>query len=386
MLNHAAELVRAHAAEIICANDQDLQESEKKGLDLLRKKILTISAQDVEAMAAFLERMGSHDDAVNRVCESYSEPNGLRREQRLVPLGVIAMVYEARPSVVCDSVGLCLRTANALLLRCSPFSVNTDTAITALVRQALAAEGLPEDCVQLVPDEGYEITYWLSRAEREVALMILRGGYNAIADVRRNATVPILVAGPGNCHVYIDESASYQMALDITRNSKVPRPLACNAAETLLVHERWASQHLGNLLAQLSGDGIELRGCSTAQQYSLTMKPATQSDWETEFFAPVLAVRIVDNTLEAIDHINMYRTPHTECIITENRSNAEMFMERVEANVVCMNAATRLTDGVQFGFGGEMGISTQILPCGGPIGPLQLLRRKFFLYGDGHLR
>lgn len=385
-LQRAAAHIRTHVTDIIEANRLDLQQAEQKGLDPVRAKILTLTAPDIEAMAVSLEQMQNHDDAVNRVCDSFTEPSGLRREQRLVPLGVIVMVYEARSSVVCDSVGLCLRTANALLLRCSPYSINTDTLLTDLVRRALEEAGLPAACVQLVAQEGFEATYWLSQAERYVSLLILRGGYTAIDAIRRQATVPVLVAGPGNCHVFIDESALYHMALDIVRNSKVPRPLACNAAETLLVHTDWAKQFLPKLLAQLAADGIALRGCARTQEYASFVQPATESDWQFEFFAPVLAVKVVDDLASAVTHINTYRTPHTECIITEDRQNAEQFMEQVEANVACLNASTRLTDGVQFGYGGEMGISTQVLPCGGPIGPQQLLRRKFFIYGSGHLR
>lgn len=387
VLKRAAILIRQHVDGILQANQLDLQLAQQKGLDLTRQGILALkSADDVEAMAFSLERMANHDDAVNRVCQSYHEPSGLRREQRLVPLGVVTMVYEARPSVVCDSAGICLRTANALLLCCSPYSVNTDTVIVDLIRRALVEKGLSADCIQLVTQEGFEATYWLSQAEKYVSLLILRGGYAASAAIRRQATVPVLVAGPGNCHIFIDASAPYQMTLDIVRNSKVPRPLACNAAETLLVHAAWAEEFLSDLLAQLEAEGMALRGCSRALKYAESMQPAVESDWEVEFFAPVLAVKIVDDLDAAIDHINTYRTPHTECIITADQQNAERFLLEVEANVACLNASTRLTDGIQFGYGGEMGISTQFLPCGGPIGPQHLLRRKFFLYGSGHLR
>lgn len=384
-LRRAAELIRTHVGEILQANRLDLQQAEEGGLDAVRRQIMTVTAPDVEAMAISLERMENYGDAVQQVCESFIEPGGLRREQRLVSLGVIALVYEARPSVVCDSVGLCLRTANALLLCCSPYTVNTDTVIAALVRRALTENGLPAASVQLVVGD-FEATYRLSQAERQVDLLILRGGYKAIAAIRSRATVPVLVAGPGNCHIFIDVSAAYQTTINVVRNSKVSRPLACNAAETLLVHAEWARQFLRELLAQLQADGIELRGCAQTQQYADFMLPAAERDWEIEFFAPVLAVKIVDSAAEAITHINTYRTPHTECIITEDPHNAELFMVQVEANVACLNASTRLTDGIQFGYGGEIGISTQLLPCGGPIGPQHLLRRKFFLYGDGHLR
>lgn len=384
-LRAMADRLLGGTEQVLRANRGDLAAA-AGCLDDRRIGILTIDAKSIQDMASTLQRAADLDDPVGRLLESADRSDGLHREKRLFPLGVVAMVYEARPNVVADGAALCVRTGNALVLRCSRHSVCTDTAITNLLRQGLTDAGLPEDVLVMLSRADHQLTHELSLQNRLIDLLIVRSGSTALDALRRTATVPVLGAGPGNCHIYIDASAQPDMAQAIVYNSKVPRPLACNAAETLLVERNWARAHLALLAQKLIQAGIELRGCPDACALCPEMKPAVDSDWEQEFFAPVLAVKLVDGVAEAINHINCYRTPHTESIITEDAGNASRFMAEVEANVVCHNASTRLTDGIEFGLGGEMGISTQKYPCGGPIGILSLMQQKYYLSGSGALR
>ena len=379
-----AQQLLQHADEILQANQEDRLQAERDQLSRSRINILTISASDIRAMAAFFFRAADYDDPVGRLLEEETKEK-LRREKRLIPLGVVAMVYEARPSVITDCAALCMRSGNALILRGSRHGSRTDAAIVAALHCALKEAKIPTEVITLLPGD-HKLTYELARQDRFVDLMILRGGYGCLEDIKHHATVPVIAAGPGNCHIYIDESASPEMAHAIVHNSKVPRPLACNAAETILVNRTWAEYHLDNLLTMLKENGIALRGSREICDRISDVSPAQEADWAQEFFAPTLAVKLVEDVQEAIHHINRYRTPHTECIITANEANARLFQMQVEANVVCWNASTRLTDGMEFAMGGEMGISTQKYPVGGPIGIFHLMQQKYFLLGCGALR
>ena len=379
-----AQQLLHHTDEILQANQEDRLQAERDQLSRSRINILTISAADIQAMSAFFCCVADYDDPVGTLLEEETKAN-LRREKRLIPLGVVAMVYEARPSVITDCAALCMRSGNALVLRGSRHCRRTDAAIVAALHRALEQVNIPLEAIALLVGD-HELTYDLSMQDRFIDLMILRGGYGCLEDIRHHATVPVIAAGPGNCHIYIDESASPEMAHAIVHNSKVPRPLACNAAETILVNRTWAEYHLDNLLTMLKENGIALRGsreiCDRISDVSL----AQEADWEREFFAPTIAVKLVEDVQDAIYHINRYRTPHTECIITANEANARLFQMQVEANVVCWNTSTRLTDGIEFAMGGEMGISTQKYPVGGPIGIFHLMQQKYFLLGCGALR
>lgn len=383
-LRRMARQMLQHKDTILAANRQDRLQAEQEQLSRSRINILTISDADIEAMAAFFCRVADYDDPVGNLLEEETKEN-LRREKRLIPLGVVAMVYEARPSVITDCATLCMRSGNALLLRGSCHGSRTDAAIVAALHCALEQEEIPTEVITLLTGD-HKLTCELSRQDRYIDLMILRGGYGCLEDIKRQATVPVIAAGPGNCHIYIDESAKKEMALAIVHNSKIPRPLACNAAETILVNRSWAADHLDALATMLKENNISLRGdqeiCDRISGVSL----AEEADWAREFFAPTVAVKLVEDVREAISHINRYRTPHTECIITENEANARLFRQMVEANVVCWNASTRLTDGMEFSMGGEMGISTQKYPVGGPIGIHHLMQHKYFLSGCGALR
>ena len=383
-LHLMAQHLLAHSGAILMANREDRLQAETEQLSRSRINILTISEKDLQEMAAFFRRVADYEDLVGTLLEEETKEN-LRREKRLLPLGVIAMVYEARPSVITDCAALCMRSGNALLLRGSCHGSRTDAAMVEALHGALKEAAIPTEVISLLAGD-HALTYELAKQDRYIDLMILRGGYGCLEDIKCHATVPVIAAGPGNCHIYIDESAKKEMALAIVHNSKVPRPLACNATETILVNRTWAETHLDALLTMLKENGISLRGSQEICDRVSGVEPAEEADWEREFFAPTVAVKLVADVREAISHINRYRTPHTECIITENEANARLFQQMVEANVVCWNASTRLTDGMEFSMGGEMGISTQKYPVGGPIGIRHLMQQKYFLSGCGALR
>ena len=383
-LRHMAAQMLLHKEAILLANEMDRKQAAEDNLSRSRVNILSITEKDIQAMADFFLAVADYEDPVGKLLEENVREN-LRREKRLQPLGVVTMVYEARPSVITDCAALCMRSGNALLLRGSRHGVRTDEAIVKTLRSGLEPAGIPVEAIELISGD-YDLTYELARQDRYIDLMILRGNYACLEDIRRQATVPVIGAGPGNCHIYIDESAKPEMALSIVHNSKVPRPLACNATETILINRSWAADHLLSLADMLTENGISLRGCPEVCSMYPGAEPAGESDWEREYFAPTVAVKLVADVREAVRHINRYRTPHTECIITENEANARYFLSYVEANVVCRNASTRLTDGMEFGMGGEMGISTQKYPVGGPIGIGHLMQQKYYLTGNGALR
>ena len=381
---HMADQLLLHRNEILWANKMDRQQAVEDRLPQSRVNILTISKKDIQAMADFFLQVAEYEDSVGKLLDEDVREN-LRREKRLQPLGVVAMVYEARPSVITDCAALCMRSGNALLLRGSSHCSRTDEVIVEALRGALELADIPFNAITLLEGD-HELNYELAKQDRFIDLMILRGGYGCLEDIKHRATVPVIGAGPGNCHIYIDASARVEMTLSIVHNSKVPRPLACNATETILVSRQWAADHLLALTDMLTENGISLRGCPEVCERIPGVEPAGERDWEQEYFAPAVAVKLVTDVQEAVRHINRYRTPHTECIITEEESNARYFQSRVEANVVCWNASTRLTDGMEFGMGGEMGISTQKYPVGGPIGINHLMQQKYYLMGNGALR
>ena len=380
-----SQLMREYGEDILEANRADREIAEKANLERKRINILSISEKDIYDMAAYFETAAKLEDLVGNIIEHSEENNGLVREKRLIPLGVVLAVYEARPSVVTDSVALCMRTANVVIFKGSRNAVNTDNAIVNVLKKACTECGIDENVITFIEETGHEVTYELVQMDRYIDLAIVRGGYQALADIKKQANIPVIGAGPGNCHIFIDESADMEMAVNIAVNSKVPRPLACNATETILIHEKWPVENTINLLNTLQEKGIGLKGCDRISSIVKAEK-ASEKDWAEEYFAPFLAVKIVSDVYEAVEHINAYRTPHTECIITENTASAGYFMANVEANVVTHNASTRLTDGVGFGLGGEMGISTQKYPCAGPIGMGHMMQEKYFLFGKGTLR
>ncbi|SCG81710.1 gamma-glutamyl phosphate reductase [Proteiniborus sp. DW1] len=381
-----AENILANKEQILLANKQDIEIAKKNGLDESRLSILTLNEKSIDAMEESLKRMSRLIDPVGERISYLAKKDGLIIEKKYVPLGVVSVVYEARPDVVTDSVGICIRTGNSVILAGSRHSTNTDKCTSEILRDTLSEFGICPDNIQYLSDCSHESKIELARQDRFVDLMVIRAGVEAVDKLREYAIVPIIVAGEGNCHIYIDEDASFDMACDIVVNSKVPRPKACNAAETILIHKDWGVQHFTELINKLLENNIEIFGCEKSTQLHSSIKSANEFHFQHEFFAPALAVKIVEDIDEAINHINQYRTPHTETIISNNLEKVSYFKNYVEANVICHNASTRLTDGIEFGLGGEIGISTQKFHVGGPIGIYHLMHQKYFLSGNGNLR
>lgn len=386
ILNKMAENILANKNQILLANKKDIEIAHKNKLDESRLSILTLNEKSIESMGESLKRMSRLIDPVGERISYLAKKDGLIIEKKYVPLGVISIVYEARPDVVTDSVGICVRTGNSVILAGSRHSANTDKCTFEILRSTLKEFGICPDNIQYLSDCSHESKIELARQPRFVDLMIIRGGVEAVDNLREHALVPIIVAGEGNCHIYIDEDANFDMACDIVINSKVPRPKACNAVETVLIHKNWSSQYFTDFIDKLLENNLEIFGCEESTQLHPSIKPANEHHFQHEFFAPSLAVKIVNDIDEAVNHINKYRTPHTETIISNNLENVSYFKNFVEANVVCHNASTRLTDGIEFGLGGEIGISTQKFHVGGPIGIYHLMHQKYFLSGNGNLR
>lgn len=384
-LRRQAEISEGEFETVLAANREDCAAARAAGLDAVRLGIMRLSENDRVSLSDTMSRIAERKDLLGQcICENQIADD-LHLTRCMVPIGVVALLFEARPSVAWESFALCLRNADVLILRPSRYIARTMEALTAIFRKRLRESGLTEDAVLLASGGSYADSYELFRMERFVDVGIVRGGYETLEAMKREATVPLAVCGPGNCHVYIDDSADYGMAERILINSKAERPLACNATETLLVHEAWAERYLARLLAALRERGIRFVGDEKAQRYGVA-ELAEEKDWAREFFAPCLAVGIVADLTEAIEHINRYRTPHTECILTETEENAQRFFREVEANALAHNASSRLIDGGVFGFGSEVGISTGKLPWGGPIAARQLVQEKFFLRGHGNIR
>lgn len=386
ILLRMAESIVARKNQILLANKQDVEVAYRNNLDESRLSILTLNEKSIEAMGESLKRMSRLIDPVGERISYVAKKDGLIIEKKHVPLGVISVVYEARPDVVTDAVGICMRTGNSVILAGSSHSTNTDKCTSEILRDTLSEFGICPDNIQYLSDCSHKNKIALSRQNRCVDLMVIRGGVKAVEVLRENALVPIIVAGEGNCHIYVDEDAFFDMVCDIVVNSKVPRPKACNAAETVLIHKDWSSQYFTDFIAKLLRNNVEIFGCEKSVQLYSSIKMADEHHFEHEFFGPAIAVKIVENIDEAINHINKYRTPHTETIISNDLQNVAYFMNYVEANVICHNASTRLTDGIEFGLGGEIGISTQKFHVGGPIGIYHLMHQKYFLSGNGNLR
>lgn len=384
VLRKMGEELLANREEILRENRKDINRA-KDMLDESRLSILSINEKDLYEMVGNLFRMASLPDPLGERISYRARKDGLIIERKYVPLGVIAVVYEARASVVTDAVGLAIRTGNSVILAGSRHSYHTDRAVVEILKGVLRDFSICPDNLQYLEDGSHDNKILLSQEERSVDLMIVRAGVQAVASLKRHSLLPLIIAGEGNCHIYIDESGDYDMACQLVINSKVPRPRACNAVETVLIHKKWAEKYLDAFIEEVEGD-VEIQACSRVREKRPDLKPASEADYQHEFFGPKLAIKIVEDIEEAVDHINKYRTPHTETIISENHENVSYFMDHVEANVVCHNASTRLTDGIEFGLGGEIGISTQKVTVGGPIGIYQLMQEKYFLYGQGTLR
>ena len=385
-LQAMARQLRRAREEILQANQQDMDQARRDGLRPALLDRLRLDEARLEKVAGGLESLVALEDPLARSRGCWRRPNGLEITAVPVPLGVVAVIYESRPDVTADATGLCVKSGNAVVLRGGSEALRTNGAIARALARGLAEAGLPESCVQLVsrPDRAAAVA--LMRATGWVDLLIPRGGAGLIRTVVEQARVPVIETGVGNCHVFVDESAPYEMAERIVLNAKVQRPSVCNAMETLLVHRAFAERHLPALADALLQRGVELRGCPRTCQLVPQAKPATEADWETEYLDLILAVRVVDSLEESIEHIRRYGTGHSEAIVTLNWQNARRFTREVDAAAVYVNASTRFTDGYEFGFGAEIGISTQKLHARGPMGLEALTTIKYVVLGDGQVR
>lgn len=372
--------------EILAANREDVTAGENSGMTRAFLDRLSLSPERIDGMAEGMRQVAALPDPVGRVLSDTVRPNGLHLTKVAVPIGVIAVIYEARPNVTADSAALCLKSGNAVILRGGREAIHSNTAIVRAMRGALCKAGLPEDAVTLIEDTDRAVTQALMRLNGYVDLLIPRGGAGLIRAVVENATVPVIETGAGTCHIYVDRDADVSMAAEIVFNAKTSRPSVCNAAECLLVDRAIAAEALPVIAARLAEKQVELRADAEACAFLPNALPATDSDWGREYNDYIMAVHIVSGVDEAIDFIARYGTGHSECIVTDNPDTAERFLARVDAAAVYHNASTRFTDGGEFGLGAEIGISTQKLHARGPLGLEELTSMKYIVHGTGQVR
>ncbi|MEK4249849.1 glutamate-5-semialdehyde dehydrogenase [Paenibacillus sp. FSL W7-1287] len=381
-----ADALIAHADQIIAANQIDLDNGRSNGTSESLLDRLALNKERIDGIAEGLRQIVALDDPVGEELAHFTRPNGLSITQIRVPLGVIGMIYEARPNVTVDATGLCLKTGNTVVLRGGSAALESNKKIVEIMRDALASTALPADAIQLIEDSDRASVNEMLKANGLLDVVIPRGGASLIRTVVENATVPVIETGSGICHTFIDETAQLEMAKQIAWNAKVQRPSVCNAMETLLVHKQFAAQHLSELLAPLADSQVEFRGCSETKALYPAAATATDEVYATEYNDYILNVRVVDDVHEALAHISKFGTMHSECIVTENEQHAALFLQSVDAAAVYHNASTRFTDGFEFGFGAEIGISTQKLHARGPMGLPALTSSKYMIRGNGQIR
>lgn len=371
---------------IINANKKDLEEAKLKGMSESMLDRLSLNEDRIKGMADGLRDVINLNDPVGEVLGMWNRPNGLQIGQKRVPIGVIGIIYEARPNVTCDAAGLCLKTGNAVILRGGKEAINSNIAIIETLREGLKEANIPEDAVQLIYDTRREIATEMMRLNEYIDVLIPRGGAGLIKAVVQNATVPVIETGTGNCHIYIDSECDIDMAKDIVVNAKTSRPSVCNAAESLVIHEAIANEALPVIANALKEKGVILKGDKKSIEIVDYIEEATEEDYYTEFLDYIMSVKIVKDIDEAISHINKHNTGHSEAIVTKNYDSSQKFLQRVDAAAVYVNASTRFTDGAEFGFGAEIGISTQKLHARGPMGLKELTTTKYIIFGNGQIR
>ncbi|MGY3844883.1 glutamate-5-semialdehyde dehydrogenase [Streptomyces hydrogenans] len=385
-----ADALEVRTAEIVEANVEDIAKAREAGTSESIIDRLTLTPERVRAIAADVRHVAALPDPVGEVVRGSTLPNGLDLRQVRVPLGVVGIIYEARPNVTVDAAALCLKAGNAVLLRGSSSAYASNAALVTVLRDAIGGAGLPADAIQLVPGESRDSVRELMRARGLVDVLIPRGGASLIRTVVEESTVPVIETGTGNCHVYVDADADLDMAVDILINSKAQRVSVCNSAETLLVHRAIADAFLPRALDALAEAGVTVhadeRVLARAEGTKATVVPATAEDWETEYLSYDIAAAVVDSLDKAVEHIRMWTSGHTEAIVTTSQAAARRFTQLVDSTTVAVNASTRFTDGGQFGFGAEIGISTQKLHARGPMGLPELTSTKYIVTGDGHIR
>jgi len=385
-LERMADALIREERSIVEANALDLEQGRKSGLSASLIDRLKLNAERIAAMADGLRQVAALPDPVGETLERYVRPNGLIISKVRVPIGVVGIIYEARPNVTVDAAGLCLKTGNAVVLRGSSSALHSNRRIVEVLHAALEHTDVPKDALQLIESVDRSSVDEMLKANGLLDIVIPRGGASLIQHVVQNATVPVIETGAGVCHTYIDREADKDMAFRIAINAKVQRPSVCNAMETLLVHADFAARHLAELADRFREANVELRGCGRSRELVPWMREAVEADWSTEYNDYILSVKVVDGLDEALEHIRRYGTMHSECIVTENEANARRFLQEVDAAAVYHNASTRFTDGFEFGFGAEIGISTQKLHARGPMGLPALTSTKFIVTGDGQIR
>ncbi|MCS4505004.1 Gamma-glutamyl phosphate reductase [wastewater metagenome] len=388
--NHAlqatADAIEAAAPQLRAENAKDLEAGRTAGLDAALLDRLELTDARIADMAAGLRHIAALPDPVGAMREVNSMPSGIRVGKMRVPLGVVGIIYESRPNVTADAAGLCLKSGNAVILRGGSEAIHSNRAIAACIGEGLAAAGLPETAVQVVTTTDRAAVGALITMDEYVDVLVPRGGKGLIARIMRDATVPMIKHLDGVCHVYVDEHADLAKADRVAFNAKTQRYGTCNTMETLLVHQAVAGTLLPGLAARFGEAGVELRGCERARAAVPAMAGATEQDWATEYLAPVLAVRVVDDLDAAIEHIERYGSHHTDAIVTEHWSHAQRFLREVDSASVMVNASTRFADGGEYGLGAEIGISTDKLHARGPVGLEGLTTEKYVVFGDGHIR
>lgn len=385
-LSNMAYALKKEMGSILSANERDMKNAKEKGITGALLDRLRLDERRIDEMAQGLLEIAALADPVGEVVSMWVRPNGLEVGKVRVPLGVIGIIYEARPNVTVDAAGLCLKAGNAVLLRGGSEAINSNIAIARVIAKAAEDVGVPSGVISIVEDTSRETVSEMLKLRDYIDVLIPRGGAGLIKAVVENATVPVIETGVGNCHIYVDEYADLDKACKILINAKCQRPGVCNAAETLLVHRSIAEEFLPKVLKELKTNKVEIRGCEKTVSIVDWVKEACENDYETEFLDLIIAVKVVESLDEAVEHIHRYGTKHSECIVTESYTNARKFLKQVDAAAVYVNASTRFTDGNQFGFGAEIGISTQKLHARGPMGLKELTSTKYVIYGDGHIR
>lgn len=381
-----AAALEAQQSEILAANERDMTAATAKGMKSSMLDRLKLTAERISGMADGLRQVAGLADPVGNVIDGKTLPNGLHITKIRVPLGVIGIIYEARPNVTADAAGLCLKSGNAVILKGGSEAMESNKTVAAILAQAAEGAGIPADSIQFIDTSDRQAVQDLIHMNGLVDVVIPRGGAGLIQAVVRNASVPVIETGAGVCHTYVDKDADVEMAMKIAFNAKVQRPSVCNAMETLLVHKDIADKFLPMMLMMYNSSAVEIRGDEAVQEYSGQVHPATEEDWSTEYGDLRLSVKIVDSIEEAMAHIAKYGTGHSECIVTNNYQAAQLFQYTVDAAAVYVNASTRFTDGNEFGFGAEIGISTQKLHARGPMALPELTSTKYLINGNGQVR
>ena len=386
VLLKVAEALTENADTLTAANALDVENGRKNNMPEALVDRLLLTGDRIRGMAEGLRQVAALEDPVGEVLGMKKRPNGLMIGQKRVPLGVIGIIYEARPNVTADAFALCFKTGNVVILKGGSDAIHSNEAIVKCIREVLREQGITEDAIQLITDTSRETTAEFMKMNQYVDVLIPRGGRGLIKAVVENSTIPVIETGTGNCHTYVDETADLQMAADIIMNAKTQRVGVCNACESVLVHEKVKDEFLPVLARRLQEKQVEIRADEAACELIPGAVHATEEDWGREYLDYILSLKVVSSVEEAISHINQYNTGHSEAIITNNYEHAQKFLDQVDAAAVYVNASTRFTDGFEFGFGAEIGISTQKLHARGPMGLLALTTTKYIIYGNGQFR